>query len=225
MPMHYDHEFIPAADVAARPAAAAAAPGRDLRLRDQQDGRASGASSPTASSSSGRTPGAARCARSWCTSSSRERRFFAEFIGLAEPPVETLLPPGEAPGVAAYVDRLVALARPRLAALADGDEAFWLAEVPFFDVRRAAHLGVLAAGAPYGPPPRAGRCRAPPAGGPRAAHLRPHGGRLLDRRRPDHDPGRGAPTGDIMQQQRRVLPPRDARGTTWLTSRAAISSR
>ncbi len=65
-----------------------------------------------------------------------ERRFFAEFIGLAEPPVETVLPPGEAPGVGAYVDRLVALARPRLAALADGDEAFWRAEVPFFDVRR-----------------------------------------------------------------------------------------
>src|SRR5262245_16773344 len=43
-----------------------------------------------------------------------ERRFFAEFIGLAEPPVESLLPPGDAPGVAAYVDRLVALARARL---------------------------------------------------------------------------------------------------------------
>ena len=65
-----------------------------------------------------------------------ERRFFAEFIGLAEPPVETLLPPGDAPGVAAYVERLVALARARLPALAAGDEAFWLAEVPFFDVRR-----------------------------------------------------------------------------------------
>jgi uncharacterized damage-inducible protein DinB len=65
-----------------------------------------------------------------------ERRFFAEFIGLTEPPVEGLLPPGEAPGVGAYVERLVALARARLPALAAGDEAFWLAEVPFFDVRR-----------------------------------------------------------------------------------------
>jgi uncharacterized damage-inducible protein DinB len=65
-----------------------------------------------------------------------ERRFFAEFVGLAEPPVETLLPAGEAPGVAAYVERLVALARPRLAPLAAADEGFWLAEVPFFDVRR-----------------------------------------------------------------------------------------
>ena len=65
-----------------------------------------------------------------------ERRFFAEFIGLAEPAVETLLPSGDAPGAAAYVERLVALAAPRLAPLAAGDEAYWLAEVPFFDVRR-----------------------------------------------------------------------------------------
>jgi uncharacterized damage-inducible protein DinB len=65
-----------------------------------------------------------------------ERRFFGEFIGLAEPPVEAVLPPGDAPGVARYVERLVALAGPRLAPLAAGDEAFWLTEVPFFDVRR-----------------------------------------------------------------------------------------
>lgn len=65
-----------------------------------------------------------------------ERRFFAEFVGLAEPAVETLLPAGDTPGVAAYVERLVGLARPRLAPLAAADEGFWLAEVPFFDVRR-----------------------------------------------------------------------------------------
>jgi uncharacterized damage-inducible protein DinB len=65
-----------------------------------------------------------------------ERRFFAEFIGLAEPPVESLLPSGKTPPVAAYVERLVALAQPRLAPLAAGDEAFWRGEVPFFDVRR-----------------------------------------------------------------------------------------
>ena len=64
-----------------------------------------------------------------------ERRFFAEFIGLEEPPVAGLLPPPDAP-VAAYVDRLVALARPRLGALAGRDEVFWLAQVPFFDVTR-----------------------------------------------------------------------------------------
>jgi uncharacterized damage-inducible protein DinB len=65
-----------------------------------------------------------------------ERRFFAEFIGLAEPPVETLLPAGDRPSVQAYVDRVLKLARARLPPLADADESFWLASVPFFDVRR-----------------------------------------------------------------------------------------
>jgi uncharacterized damage-inducible protein DinB len=65
-----------------------------------------------------------------------ERRFFAEFIGLAEPPVEALLPAGDAPPVQAYVERVLELARARLAPLAATDESFWLASVPFFDVRR-----------------------------------------------------------------------------------------
>ena len=65
-----------------------------------------------------------------------ERRFFAEFLGFDEPAVETLLPPGDSPGVSAYVERLVALARPRLQPLATGDEAYWMEEVPFFDVHR-----------------------------------------------------------------------------------------
>jgi uncharacterized damage-inducible protein DinB len=65
-----------------------------------------------------------------------ERRFFAEFIGLSEPPPESLLPPGETPPVKAYIERAVALARARLLPLAKADEAFWLTEVPFFDVRR-----------------------------------------------------------------------------------------
>jgi uncharacterized damage-inducible protein DinB len=65
-----------------------------------------------------------------------EARFFAEFIGLPEPPAESLLPPGQVPPVQAYIDRIVALARARLAPLAAGDEQFWLEEVSFFDVRR-----------------------------------------------------------------------------------------
>jgi uncharacterized damage-inducible protein DinB len=65
-----------------------------------------------------------------------ERRFFAEFIGLSEPPAESLLPPGEAPPVKAYIERVVGLAQARLLPLAGADEAFWLTEVPFFDVRR-----------------------------------------------------------------------------------------
>lgn len=64
-----------------------------------------------------------------------EARFFAEFIGLSEPAAESLLPPGGAPPVQAYIGR-VSLARARLAALAAGDEQFWLTEVSFFDVRR-----------------------------------------------------------------------------------------
>jgi uncharacterized damage-inducible protein DinB len=65
-----------------------------------------------------------------------ERRFFAEFIGLAESPVESLLPPGDTPPVHAYIERVIGLARARLAPIADTDEMFWVAEVPFFDVRR-----------------------------------------------------------------------------------------
>ena len=65
-----------------------------------------------------------------------ERRFFAEFIGFQEPPVESLLPAGEQPPVQAYLDRVVGLARRRLPAIALADEKFWLTEVQFFDVRR-----------------------------------------------------------------------------------------
>src|SRR5262245_27284327 len=36
-----------------------------------------------------------------------ERRFFAEFVGTQETPVEELLPPGDSPPVAAYIDKYV----------------------------------------------------------------------------------------------------------------------
>ena len=65
-----------------------------------------------------------------------ERRFFAEFLGFREPAVEELLPGGETPPVQAYIDRVVALARARLVPMAQAGTEFWLAEVPFFDVRR-----------------------------------------------------------------------------------------
>jgi uncharacterized damage-inducible protein DinB len=65
-----------------------------------------------------------------------ERRFFAEFIGLAEPPVDQLLPPGDAPPASAYLERFITFARARLQPLAAQDEPFWLTQVPFFDVRR-----------------------------------------------------------------------------------------
>src|SRR5262245_13959385 len=38
-----------------------------------------------------------------------ERRFFAQFVGTEEPPVEELLPAGEKPPVQAYIDRYVGL--------------------------------------------------------------------------------------------------------------------
>ncbi len=61
-----------------------------------------------------------------------ERRFFAEFAGLEEPPVEEVLPPGERPAVADYVAKYVGLARGRLPQFARGTAAWWLEERPFF---------------------------------------------------------------------------------------------
>src|SRR3954447_11533490 len=61
-----------------------------------------------------------------------ERRFFAEFAGLDEPPVEELLPQGEQPGVQAYIDRHVALAKRRLPQFAAGTTAWWLEPQAFF---------------------------------------------------------------------------------------------
>jgi uncharacterized damage-inducible protein DinB len=64
-----------------------------------------------------------------------ERRFFGEFLGLAEPPADEVLPALPIT-VSSATARLVDLARPRLAGLADKPEAWWLAVVPFFDVER-----------------------------------------------------------------------------------------
>src|SRR3954454_19731230 len=43
-----------------------------------------------------------------------QRRFFAQFVGTEEPPVEELLPGGEKPAVRAYIEKYVWLARRRL---------------------------------------------------------------------------------------------------------------
>jgi uncharacterized damage-inducible protein DinB len=61
-----------------------------------------------------------------------ERRFFAQFVGTDEPPVEELLPPGETPAVSEYVERYVAFAKLRLPQFADKPAAWWLEERPFF---------------------------------------------------------------------------------------------
>ena len=47
-----------------------------------------------------------------------ERRFFAQFVGTQEPPVEELLPPGEKPIVQAYIEKYVWLVKQRLPQLA-----------------------------------------------------------------------------------------------------------
>jgi len=59
-----------------------------------------------------------------------QRRFFGEFLGSPEPPPAEVLP------AAGYGERLVELARPRLAFLANQKEPWWLERVPFFDVER-----------------------------------------------------------------------------------------
>ncbi len=61
-----------------------------------------------------------------------ERRFFAQFVGTEEPPVEVLLPAGEKPFVQAYLDKYVWLVKQRLPQLARGTTAWWLEERPFF---------------------------------------------------------------------------------------------
>src|SRR5262249_42270876 len=61
-----------------------------------------------------------------------ERRFFSQFIGIQEPPVEDLLPPDDHPTVRAYLDRYVTLAKRRLPQLAEATAEWWLTEMPFF---------------------------------------------------------------------------------------------
>ncbi|MBV8608688.1 MAG: hypothetical protein JO034_14660, partial [Singulisphaera sp.] len=40
-----------------------------------------------------------------------ERRFFAQFVGTEEPPVEELLPAGDKPAVSAYLDKYIWLVK------------------------------------------------------------------------------------------------------------------
>ncbi len=63
-----------------------------------------------------------------------ERRFFSEFMAVPEPPPSEILPTGESPED--YWMRMQKLAYPRMAFLAMQSEAWWLEEVPFFDVIR-----------------------------------------------------------------------------------------
>ncbi len=69
-----------------------------------------------------------------------ERRFFAEFVGTAEPPPEELLPAGDRPPAVQYIDRYVALARRRLPQFAGATAAWWLEDRPFFDGLRRQRI-------------------------------------------------------------------------------------
>jgi uncharacterized damage-inducible protein DinB len=61
-----------------------------------------------------------------------ERRFFAQFVGTEEPPVEELLPSGERAGSQDYINKYIWLVRRRLPQLANGDRAWWLEGRLFF---------------------------------------------------------------------------------------------
>jgi uncharacterized damage-inducible protein DinB len=61
-----------------------------------------------------------------------ERRFFTQFVGTQEPPVEELLPLGEKPVVEAHIEKYVWLVRQRLPQLAQGTAGWWLESRPFF---------------------------------------------------------------------------------------------
>jgi hypothetical protein len=115
-----------------------------------------------------------------------ERRFFAQFVGIQEPPVEELLPPGDQPPVQAYLERYVTLAKRRLPQLARGDRrlvadrdaVLWWAETP-------ADLDVLAACPPHPPPSDPGPDMAAPGGSARPRYLRTIRGCEMGRGRPD----------------------------------------
>jgi uncharacterized damage-inducible protein DinB len=72
-----------------------------------------------------------------------ERRFFAEFAGLEEPPVEDLVPAGDRPAVQDYLDRYIGLARRRLGQFAAGTLAWWLQEQEFFGGLRRQRIWVF----------------------------------------------------------------------------------
>lgn len=61
-----------------------------------------------------------------------ERRFFGQFVGTIEPPVEELLPAGEKPNVAAYMEKYILLCQKRLPQFAQGTTTWWLESRPFF---------------------------------------------------------------------------------------------
>ena len=72
-----------------------------------------------------------------------ERRFFAMFVGTEEPSVEELLPSGDKPTVAAYIEKYVWLVKLRLPQLAIGTTSWWLEQRPFFGGLKRERIWVL----------------------------------------------------------------------------------
>jgi uncharacterized damage-inducible protein DinB len=72
-----------------------------------------------------------------------ERRFFAEFAGLQEPPVEELLPKGESPSVQTYTDKYVWLAKMRLPQFAQATTAWWLERRKFFGGEKRERIWIF----------------------------------------------------------------------------------
>ena len=72
-----------------------------------------------------------------------ERRFFAQFVGTDEPPVEELLPSSEKPAVQAYIGKYVWLVKRRLPQLAKGTGAWWLESRPFFGGLRRQRIWIF----------------------------------------------------------------------------------
>jgi hypothetical protein len=94
-----------------------------------------------------------------------ERRFFAQFVGTQEPPVDELLPAGEKPVAQAYIEKYVWLVKQRLPQLAQGTAAWWLESRPFFGGLQRERIWVFwAACAAHLPPPDAGADVAAPGG-------------------------------------------------------------
>lgn len=63
-----------------------------------------------------------------------ERRFFAEFLGVLEVAAEQVLP--QMLSIEGFNKRMLELASPRLGFMAERDEEWWQAVVPFFDTHR-----------------------------------------------------------------------------------------
>ena len=135
-----------------------------------------------------------------------ERRFFAQFVGTEEPPVEELLPPGEKPVVQAYIEKYIWLVKRRLPQLAQGHRRLVAGEPALLRrLAAGADLGVLAAGAAHLPSPdpgadvaAAGRARAGPG------DLRAFRRREVGRGRPDLLAG-GGETGRVIASPCRLV--------------------